>query len=218
MAQSKRAGWGQWLLLAGLIPGCAADNEVTIGADGKVSDGARPEGEQVAETTAPLTAKLTRASSCPDVATRVRTKYRQEIEADYERDKSQFATGGTPTCPKLPLWMSTGATTGAGAQSPTGNSPSPVSATNNQVVGVDEADLVKTDGSFIYLAQGSELRIVKAWPAAQAEIASRVDLGGSAKKLFVEKDRLVVYVAKGTSNATDCTYGYGCESLSIPVP
>jgi hypothetical protein len=90
------------------------------------------------------------------------------------------------------------------------------------VVGVDEADIVKTDGKFLYLAQGSEFRIVSAWPATSAGIAAKVSLGGIAKKLFVEGNRALVYVSVPRANVTeqapwmatsssDCTYGYGCD-------
>ena len=38
------------------------------------------------------------------------------------------------------------------------------STTNIQVAGVDEADTVKTDGEYIYLASGNKTIIVKAYP------------------------------------------------------
>ena len=51
-----------------------------------------------------------------------------------------------------------------------GDSSRDFSDTNIQVQGVDEADIIKTDGNYIYtLAQGN-LVIVKAYPADEAEI------------------------------------------------
>jgi uncharacterized secreted protein with C-terminal beta-propeller domain len=71
--------------------------------------------------------------------------------------------------------------------------PSDHSTTNNQEVGVDEADLVKTDGEFIYLAQGTELAILRSWPAEQTEKVGGLELGGYARSLFVEGDRALVF-------------------------
>ncbi len=45
----------------------------------------------------------------------------------------------------------------------TGNSGSPdYSSTNTQVEGVDEADIVKTDGKFIYIAAGGYVKVIQA--------------------------------------------------------
>ena len=103
-----------------------------------------------------------------------------------------------------------------------------VSTTNNQVAGVDEADFVKNDDQYIYLAQNGVLRIVDAWPAASAHEISKVPLDGDPKKLFVVGNRALVYVSvpdprrapSSTSSVyngpiysggNDCTYGYECN-------
>jgi hypothetical protein len=99
---------------------------------------------------------------------------------------------------------------------PPGGGPTMGTGTNNQVAGVDEADFVKNDGQYIYLAQNGVLRIVDAWPAEQAHEVSVTPLEGTPKKLFVAGDRALVYVAIGASNTDDwgpaeCTYGYDCD-------
>ncbi len=66
------------------------------------------------------------------------------------------------------------------------------SGTNNQVAGVDEADMVKTDGYYIYAVTGGRVSIVKAFPADEMEVASTIDLGGYANGIFVMGNRLVV--------------------------
>jgi inhibitor of cysteine peptidase len=50
------------------------------------------------------------------------------------------------------------------------------SATNIQVAGVDEADIVKTDGEYIYLVSGNKTIIVRAYPPVQAQIVSEIEL------------------------------------------
>jgi hypothetical protein len=96
--------------------------------------------------------------------------------------------------------------------------PTNSTGTNNQVAGVDEADFVKNDGQYIYLAQNGVLRIVDAWPADQTHEVSKTPLPGAPKKLFVQGNRALVYVAMGTVGQTttgwqppECTYGYDCD-------
>jgi uncharacterized secreted protein with C-terminal beta-propeller domain len=69
------------------------------------------------------------------------------------------------------------------------------STTNIQVEGVDEADIVKTDGEYIYIVKGKGVRIIKAYPVSQLEeIATIRDDESSfrATELYVEGDRLVI--------------------------
>jgi len=82
------------------------------------------------------------------------------------------------------------------------------SGTNNQVASVDEADIVKTDGRYVYLAANGALRIVE---AMNPKMVSVTKLGGTAREMFVEGDRAVVYTASGGNAAGRCTYGYECQ-------
>lgn len=69
------------------------------------------------------------------------------------------------------------------------------SGTNVQVEGVDEADIVKTDGRYIYVVSGGnrKVAIVGAVPAENARIVSEINFSGSVNEIFVNKDRLVVF-------------------------
>jgi inhibitor of cysteine peptidase len=67
------------------------------------------------------------------------------------------------------------------------------STTNIQVAGVDEADIVKNDGQYIYLVSGKSVVIVQAYPAEDAKILSRLDLNQTINGIFVENDRMVVF-------------------------
>jgi inhibitor of cysteine peptidase len=72
-------------------------------------------------------------------------------------------------------------------------SASDYSTTNIQVTGVDEADIVKTDGEYIYLVSGNRTIIVKAYPPAQAQVLSEIELEGTVIGIFINEDRLVVF-------------------------
>lgn len=67
------------------------------------------------------------------------------------------------------------------------------SDTNTQVAGVDEADIVKTDGANIYLVHGNTFKVVKAWPATDLSIVSSIDIEGSPTEMFVEGNAVVIY-------------------------
>lgn len=67
------------------------------------------------------------------------------------------------------------------------------SVTNVQVVGVDEADLVKTDGEYMYVVSGNNLTILKAYPAEDAEILSQISLNGTLQGVFINGDKLAVF-------------------------
>jgi len=67
------------------------------------------------------------------------------------------------------------------------------SGTNIQVEGVDEADIVKTDGGYIYIAKGKTVLIVKAYPAEEAQLLTKIDVDLMVQDLYVAGDKLVVF-------------------------
>jgi uncharacterized secreted protein with C-terminal beta-propeller domain len=71
------------------------------------------------------------------------------------------------------------------------------SETNIQVEGVDEADIVKTDGEFLYLVSGKKVFIVKAYPAEEAVVLSEIELDENAVGLFIHGNRLIVLEERG---------------------
>ncbi len=67
------------------------------------------------------------------------------------------------------------------------------STTNIQVAGVDEADIVKNDGRYIYVISGEKVVIVDAYPAENAKILSEIELDASLYEIFINDDKLVVF-------------------------
>lgn len=72
-------------------------------------------------------------------------------------------------------------------------SPSGHTTTNNQEVGVDEADMMKTDGEHIYVLSGQTLHIVQSWPAEESHEVASVTLDGYGYSLFLLGDRLIAF-------------------------
>jgi hypothetical protein len=88
--------------------------------------------------------------------------------------------------------------------------PTDVSETNNQVAGVDEADLVKNDGKYLYITENGALHILEAWPANSTREVGKVDFEGDPRELFVVGDRALVYVSSAETGYS-CSYGYDCD-------
>ena len=92
------------------------------------------------------------------------------------------------------------------------------SDTNTQVAGVDEADLIETDGTHIFVLAGDSLVITQAWPAEDIDQLARVDIEGSAQGMFLRDDgRLVVLTQLGWQEP-DPLSGSQPELLSANAP
>ena len=79
------------------------------------------------------------------------------------------------------------------------------SSTNNQVAGVDEGDIVKTDGRSLYVIAGDGVDIVSAWPADALAVSSHVSVDGDERSLFLRGSRLTVISQENRWKAVDGT-------------
>ena len=118
-----------------------------------------------------------------------------------------FATGAV---------MESAADSGAVPNAGSGAKSTDYSTTNVQVEGVDEADIVKTDGKYIYVLGTDEdsyyyntLAIVDAYPIDGSEVVSKTDLGDvSPTEIFLNEDKIVIFGTKYYEY--DYGYGYKC--------
>ncbi len=98
-----------------------------------------------------------------------------------------------------------GATGSSGAVSGAPPAPAPTdgshSGTTIQEVGVDEADVVKTDGTYLYmldsLNDGSVLRIVQVSPPESMAVVSETPLKGYGQDLYLHGDKVVAITTSG---------------------
>jgi len=80
-----------------------------------------------------------------------------------------------------------------------GEVPPSYSTTNVQVAGVDEPDIVKTDGTYLYVVANQTVYIIKAYPAAEATILSRITITNvTISNIFIRGDRLVIFGDSGS--------------------
>ena len=66
------------------------------------------------------------------------------------------------------------------------------SGTNIQVAGVDEADIVKTDGQYLYLSGDRNVTIVDASVPTDLSVVSRVEIDNRPIAMYLSDDRLTV--------------------------
>jgi uncharacterized secreted protein with C-terminal beta-propeller domain len=72
------------------------------------------------------------------------------------------------------------------------DSPTDYTTTNVQEEGVDELDLVKTDGDYLYIAEDDLFAVVDSWPPDQSTLTATVELSGAAHGLFLHHDLALV--------------------------
>jgi uncharacterized secreted protein with C-terminal beta-propeller domain len=94
-----------------------------------------------------------------------------------------------------------------------GGSPD-YSTTNIQVQGVDEADIVKNDGKYIYVLSGGKLVVLEAYPGETAKILSETGIEGNPVEAFLSGDRIVVFASGGTYS----TPVYRSMPMEMAVP
>lgn len=87
----------------------------------------------------------------------------------------------------------TAGTTTAQAKSDTSSGASDYSETNIQIEGVDEPDIVKNDGKYIYVVSGKKVIIVNAYPAENMEILSEIEFDNYVNNIFINDDKLIVF-------------------------
>ncbi len=61
--------------------------------------------------------------------------------------------------------------------------------------GVDEADIVKSDGKYLYIVAQGKVVIVDAYPAEDSKIVSEIEFPGNPSEIFINDDRLVVFTS-----------------------
>lgn len=87
------------------------------------------------------------------------------------------------------------------------------STTNIQVEGVDEADIVKNDGKYIYTLSGNKISIVDAYPAEDARVLSTIENDTKyPREIYANSDRLVVF------GYAQQDYGYGGIAVIDVMP
>jgi inhibitor of cysteine peptidase len=145
-------------MVLALAAGCSAASSAGIGPEGTASP-------EAAETPAPGSRRVTMAASYEDVFKAI-----QAASARYNLGyvlavgtADEMVLDGTAPAGAMPAPEAAKTESARGVD---------YSKTNVQVEGIDEGDIVKTDGSYIYVLRDNELIIFKADGAATARVSS----------------------------------------------
>ncbi len=122
--------------------------------------------------------------------------YYGEGSANYARDDAVAGAPEMAAAEEAPMATDGGSTLKGEATTATGAGPE-YSGTNVQVMGVDEADVVKTDGSYIYYLSGGNLVIAKAdgektRVESATEYFNQENWWGYSSEMFILGDRLMI--------------------------
>jgi hypothetical protein len=102
--------------------------------------------------------------------------------ARHGKNGTSLPTRGTFSAAPTPTGTGTGGSTSSTSHS----------QTNNQVAGVNEADIVQTDGKNLYILTQQDLVIVAAQPAQNLAVASKTTIEGSPIAMFLDGTRVTV--------------------------
>lgn len=130
---------------------------------------------------------LTKFESCEDMRSYMEDMALREARYRYAFDFDFF--GGVASADFA--LNESAAPRGAVIQSD-GTGADEFSTTNVQEEGIDEADLVETDGQFIYALAGNTLVTTLAWPIEDAMELSRVTIGAFPTGMYLYDDTVVV--------------------------
>ena len=157
-------------------------------------------------------AALRRMQSCEELTSALRedatSKMNRRIDAEIRGIREGYpAYYGYGWGPRGGMAMddiampSTATATGTTAETNSTAASNPThSETETQVKGVDEADIVKADGTRLYVLHGQKFMMVDAWPAPAMALAGGTDIEGEPTEMFVANGKAVVFsTADGTA-------------------
>lgn len=125
--------------------------------------------------------------SCDELEQAIRDQATREIDWRFAWRWPWQSGGGIPIGASAPDMAEAGGSANVAV-------PRSYSDTNVQVEGIDEPDLVETDGTFIYAIAADHLVVSRAWPAAEAAELARLPLEGLPVGMMLLRDEALVTV------------------------
>lgn len=162
---------------------------------------------------------FTGANACGDLEKHIQDRAVDEMKRLLSSNQSyaksvwkcsaqSIQSGGSGGCP-WGTWSSIDAGIAAGP-----SAPSAFSTTNVQTAQVDEPDLMKNDGTRIFVLSGRTLYAVRSWPPQAMAAVGTLRFQGRPHEMFLEGQRLVV-VSRLDVPAADGGYGGFGESTEV---
>ncbi len=161
---------------AALVPACARED---LGMRHRVDQGI-----DLRDTPDPIALRLRQMKSCDELEETLRSSIEREaaFASSARADRSGNVDLGMPSLAQP-----------EGVAAPMAAEDDGANITNNQTDGVDEGDLIKSDGTHLYIATGDQLTIAKAVPAPELARVATLKLVGTTRELFVVGGRVIVF-------------------------
>lgn len=127
-------------------------------------------------------------SSYDQLLSYLETNYQKYNDYNYRYSNGEFA-------PRITLGESESIKSGANTYDTGEDSADDYSTTNIQVEGVDEPDVVKTDGTYLYVLANQTVYIIQAYPATNTNILSEISFKDDVyiSNFFINNDYLIVF-------------------------
>lgn len=113
-----------------------------------------------------------------------------ELGDAREEDEATMAPAPTKSA-EMPTTGGSAGVTANPAPADSSGASNDFSKTNLQVAGVDEADVIKNDGKYIYVIKGNQVRIVEAYPATNLKELVSFTLGVGKGETFTPTEMYV---------------------------
>ncbi len=158
--------------------------------------------------------------SCAATDSFMRENLRRILKDGFDRQRLEFdfpQGSSSGTIEKGMVAESSPASSDSATNSSSG--PQDFSRTNTQVAGVDEPDLVKTDGTTIYSISGSNIQITTSWPVASMQKIASLPIDGQPLGLLLTEDKKLVVIYHPThkfqGNGNDMA---APQPIEMPMP
>lgn len=160
---------------------------------------------------------LQRVENCELLAKGFYEKEKNSIIAQLDQRLEDFTEYGVDYCGSYGYYNDAqplGAPASDGdtaSSSPAGQSPqaseenAQTTSTNIQELGVDESDLIKSDGQYVYYIAGRKLKITQVWPLESFQDLGSLDLNGTPRGLYLHGDQVIV-IGDDQSGKTSVSY------------
>lgn len=136
-----------------------------------------------------ITGNLIGFASNEELVAYLKDQYKKSVFSDH----SSALTERAPVSGQGAAFDSTGGTEEASYNAPSANDTDTYTGTNIQEAGVDESDVVKTDGNYLYIAGDDKVTVVSG--ANPMTIVSTITVNGSVDSIYLyntETDKLLV--------------------------
>jgi len=171
--------WHKWLGLLALVLLIAACSNDNFDAENLESDAG-----QLTQPVPLAALRLQRVNNCNEFKNYISTSLVKRYTSIPRYRYYSCSSGGD-----VPEPIFSGITDEAGLSGDSSNTPNDVSDTNNQVAGVNEGDIVKTDNQGnMYIVSGRHFIIAKGFPPHDLSTLVKIDLGAHGLNLFLDKE------------------------------